>query len=262
VVAVPGLLERLDLNPFGVSIATSRCFDPTRSASAPFLRRLERLDALTFGPLDMATPRWALYDCAELPGVVFGFVRMASSLPERVSHVLGADGSGADLIPVSMYIAVPTLQSGHWLAYAIADLSEAFPGASPPELRTLSVALGLRVLRAQRVSGTAQWASPTMRVHARFAPLEIRAAWLPAHTDPATCAFRFPADGRCLRKALGTGPAVTDVEAEMLDVGDAAALVALQRDIESGRRAVVVGPPEERGALLGVPIRRHGRAVA
>src|SRR5262245_11998489 len=75
VIAAPATLRRLDRSPLGLSIEPENVVDPTRTRGAPLLDAVHRLDALVFGPRGLATPRWALYDCAELPGVVAGLSR-------------------------------------------------------------------------------------------------------------------------------------------------------------------------------------------
>lgn len=261
-VASVELQERLNTTPLGLSIAPEHRFDPTRRASVPFLRRLEQLDRLTYGPLGMATPRWALYDCAALPGIVFGLGRAAAGLSDQVARALHlGESDGPELAPASMFVAVPMLEQEHWLGYALCDVYEAFPGASPPGLRIVTLALAADLLGIRRLSATTQWASTKLRVYARFAPLVLRAAWLPVHSWSATCAFTFEVDEDRLAHALG-GVGTQSVgdgrgAVELVDVCDSSRLVALQRDLEAGRRVEIVGPPEERGALLLVPIRRR-----
>jgi hypothetical protein len=260
VVAVASLQRRLAASPLGLEIPGQGRIDPTRRDAAPFLRLLERLDALTYGPLNLAMPRWAFYDCAELPGIIFGLGRRRSDVPAGLAGALGVPDDYSGVVPVSMCMAVPTLEEHHWLTYALCDLSEALPTAAASGLRLLSLALALDLLAARRVTGTTQWASPKLRVHARFAPLWLRAAWVPAHTEPATCTFRYDVDPERIAHALRTEPFAASEPAARLDVADAAALRALQEDLEGGRRVAIAGPPEERGALLCVPLHYGGHA--
>lgn len=259
-VAVERLQRRLAPAPLGIPIAAEHRFDPTRRSSAPFLRLLERLDALAYGFLNLVMPRWAFYDCAELPGLIFGLGQHRRELAPAAADALGIPVGEEGLVPVTMYTAVPMLDEGHWLGYGICSLHEVVPSACPPGLGVLSIALALEALGARGVTGTVQWASPRLRTHARFAPLEVRAAWLPAHTEPATCVFSFELDADRIGRALRVAAPERGADTPVLDVADEAALRALQRDVESGRRVQVVGPPEERGALACVPLLRGARS--
>ena len=84
VVATRKLQARLDLEPLGLPIIPEHRFDPLRVSSAPFLDRVQTLDALTYGPVGMAMPRWALYDCAEMAGALVGLGTRAAHLPARL----------------------------------------------------------------------------------------------------------------------------------------------------------------------------------
>jgi len=62
----------MEKRPLGTPISEKFWFDPTRTGSQLFIDHLDQLDADTFGPLGMRMPRWALYDCAALPGAIIG----------------------------------------------------------------------------------------------------------------------------------------------------------------------------------------------
>ena len=77
--------------PFGLELAPDLHFDPLKVRSGPFLHILQRLNELTFGAKGMPMPRWVFYDCAEVPGGIFGFARPAAELPEWVLRALGVE---------------------------------------------------------------------------------------------------------------------------------------------------------------------------
>ncbi len=228
VVATSAVAVHLDLAPLGQLITPEQHFDPLRRASAPFLRRVEQLDAAEYAPRGMAMPRWALYDCAELPGVITG-------LAHRTSE---------GLLPLSMLIAVPMLGERRWLIYTIAS-----PRA---QLRFATLALGLALVRAREIDATLQWSSPELPVYAHFAPLDVRAARLPAHDVPATCVLRFQVDPDRLDQAIA-GADADWPGAERLDVHDPAVLARLQSGVEAGLRVQIVGHPAREGEALIVP---------
>lgn len=260
VMAAPPLADRLaprlDAQPLGLPVVDR--LDPTKVASGPVLDLLHRLDTLTFGPFGMNMPRWALYDLGELPGCVVGLGVSPTDLPGRVRRALEVPDGHPGLVPMSMAIAIPTLAEGQWLAHTLCSLNEVSPGAAPPGLRAVSLALVAEVLGATRLLGSTLWTSPKLEVWARFAPLDLRAAWVPAHTESQTCVFGFDTTQDRLRAGLDpAGPARPD-DVEWLDVQDLDALRRLQEGLEAGERWAIAGLPATRGAWRGVPlIRRH-----
>ena len=86
----------LDTSPFGVDL---RWFiDPTVTRSAVFLDLLQRLDALTFGPEGMPMDKWVFYDCAELPGFIYGFAMTVDDMTDREIELFGIpSGYGSSL---------------------------------------------------------------------------------------------------------------------------------------------------------------------
>ncbi|MFO0760351.1 MAG: hypothetical protein U0359_27970 [Byssovorax sp.] len=235
VVATSAVAAHLDLAPLGQLIAPEHTFDPLLRASAPFLHRVEQLDDAEYTPQGMAMPRWALYDCAELPGLICG---------------LGEPGDEG-LRPLSMMLAVPMLGERRWLVYSIAS-----PQA---HLRFATLALGLGLIRAGEINATLQWSSPELPVYAHFAPLTLRAARLLSHDVPATCMIRFEVDPDRIEHAI----ADTDADppgAEVLDVRDHAVLDRLAHAIEEGREVQIVGHPRREDNALLVPLSIGGRA--
>lgn len=244
VVATPGLWPRLSATALEHSREAFHLYDPTRLSSESFLDRLDRLDELTFGPHGLRMPRWAFYDCAELPGALFGFGTLAERLPEHAESVGARAG---EFFPLSLCMATPMVRPAEWLVFSISSLLELGPHPAAADLSLETLALTLAALEPRRIHGTLQWSSPNLAVHAHFAPLEVRAAWVPAHTHAETCVFAFDVDParieRASREPLPTSGGTP------VDPGDHAELVAMQRRIERGEELFVVGATDrEHGA--------------
>jgi len=257
-VATRVLQERMDLAPLGHRYPAELVFDPTRRASGPFLDLLEKLDAATFGREGMAMPRWAFYDCAELPGAVLGLAARAADVPPDVRADFG-EPSDDEILPLSMYIAIPTLTEHEWLGYSLCSFplpDETFHGAAV-DIATLAISVA--TLRARQVTGTVQWSSPHLAAPARFAPLGVLAAWLPAHTRAETCVFRFDVDEARLERALST-TVKAEGDVEWLVADDLAQHHAAQARIERGERAFIVGVPEAGPKGQRVPLRWEARS--
>jgi len=211
--------------------------DPTRISSVPFLRSLERLDRLVYSPSGMVTPRWALYDCAELPGAVFGLSARVERLPEEARRALTASGQKG-YVPLNAVVAIPMLEADHWLVYAVCGLGEAmFMGF--PDLRAETLRAAFAWLGAREASAVCQWASDRVALHLGCGALEVRAAWMPAHDRAATCCLHYPLDPPEPKRST---------RRRWLSSVDEEALRELQSGIETGHRYVIV---EARSSAAG-----------
>ena len=237
VVATPDNQARFDLRPFGLVVADDARFDPLRREAAPFLDRLARLDALTFGAEGMPMPRWVFYDCAEIPGGIVGFGARAATISSDVRALLEVPEGAEGIVPLSMYIAIPTLEPGVWMGH---NLSTARRG-----LGGITKAVALKVFRASAQIGVTQWDSAALFVHTRMGPLELLTAWTPAHSHAASLTYRVTIDDAALLRLarVPSGEAVRPPADRWIDSGDHAAIEALQARIEAGERFCVVGPP-------------------
>src|SRR5688500_5556908 len=94
VVATPTVVAKADREIEGRAIGAGRLFDPRAVASAPLLDRIADLDEACFGPRGMTMPRWALYDCGELPGAVVGLASTGEEAPAPVRAAYPRAGPG------------------------------------------------------------------------------------------------------------------------------------------------------------------------
>jgi hypothetical protein len=228
-------------------------FDPQRVGHADFLHILNKLNELTFGPVGMHMPRWVFYDCAAVPGGLFGFTRPAADIAPWVREALEVPEGYTGPVPLSMATVIPMIEPGHWHTVSLCSVNEISSGAGPANLRLLSVAGAIDALDIETLWGVSQWRSPDLHTLARFAPLELVTAYTPAHTNPRSLTWRFSAgEGRVGRALVGQPPRPEGTR--MIDADDEATLHALQDDIEAGRRVHLVGAPVTEGAVVRVPI--------
>ena len=259
VVATAENRAHFDARPFGIDVAQGGHVDPLRRDASTFLDLLSILDALTFGPEGMPMPRWVFYDAAELPGGIVGFGRRAGDLPAAVAERFRLPTGYGGLVPLSMYIAIPTLAPGVWVGHNLASLSEQIPGDALRGLGRLTKAVALRVFRATGQIGATQWASRALGVHTRMGPLRLLTAWTPAHTYPASLTYHARIDEAALRRLAGEpGVEAAQPAPELwIDSDDHPAMEALQARIEAGERLCVAGTPEPLGGgRQRVPIAR------
>lgn len=245
--------------PPGIRLGALNRLDPHRVTSAPFLTLLQRLDENNYGPADMALPRWAFYDCGEVPGGLFGFARPAERVPQSLRDEIGIEPGYSGLVPLSMLLAIPMLRPGEWHVYGLCAVDETAAEALEG-LLLVTLAVGLTVLGVQKAYGAAQWGSAELAAHGRFAPLELLTAWTPAHSHPDTLTWRFEVSPKRVADALADGPptAGDQPNARWVDGDDETAFKALQARLEAGRRFQITGPPRPgriEGAQACVPLR-------
>lgn len=251
----------LDTRPHGIDLhQTGLVLDPQARVNEPFLHLLQNLDRMTFGPLGMAMPKWVFYDCGVMPSAAFGFCGPARSLEPWVHRALDIPDRYDGMVPLSLFIAIPTVEKGAWFTHTLCSLNHACPGAAPAGLTLLSMAFGVRILPARILYGTSQWRSERLGSYVSFGPLEVVTAYTPAHSVRRTLTWRLHLQQFGVESALmkpgGVSPSAPPAT-HMLDVDDEEALIALQRDIERGVRVAIVGPPSTRGSIVQVPLRRE-----
>jgi len=267
-IANSGIAVDLDLCPAGVPIPPNNIFNPQHRGHAAFLAMLQLVDQLTYGPFGMGMPSWVFYDCAVMPGAVFGLGIRADRLEEWAREAMRVPEGYEGLVPVSQFIAIPMLAGfagvpvnappRSWLMYTLESLNQVSPGLAPSGVLKLTLALGLRVFPIEELYGITQWRSPRLEPYADLGPLELVTAYTPAHSMPRTLSFRLNIGELNLNALLQSPrlhPAVPPANA-LIDVDDADALRALQRDIEAGQRVYIAGHPVDHGPYVRVPLYR------
>ncbi len=264
-VAPPWNTPRFDLAPMGLPIPEAHVINPLCADSETFLLALQTLDRLTFGPEGMPMPRWVFFDCAEIPGGIFGFGRPATSLPPDVRAALDLPTDYTGLVPFSMYVAIPVRPpaegqpGGAWFGHNLASLNPVFPALRMKGLASVTKALALKCFRAAEQIGATQWDSEALFIHTRFGPLELVTAWTPAHSEPSTLTYRFEVTDVKIRHAMGdpNAPLATPTADLEIAADDHAAMQALQANIERGGRYVVAGPPRRHEGVWRIPVARQ-----
>ena len=261
VVAAPFNLPRLELRPFGAQSAS--VIDPTRLASRGFLDLLHRLDGLTFGPEGMPMPKWVFYDCAEMPGAIYGLACPAEKLWPVARSLFQVPTGYTGLVPLSMYIAIPMQTRGVWFGHNLASAGPALRTAGLQEvdlrgLGALTKGLALRCFGTETFWGATQWLSKALFIHVKFGPLRLATAWTPAHSENETLTYGFDVTNEKLRASMGD-PTITLPSPPpdfWVDGYDTAAMQALQDRIEAGERFVIPARPRHEGDRVAVPIAR------
>ncbi|MCA9515784.1 MAG: hypothetical protein KC635_12630 [Myxococcales bacterium] len=261
VIAREAVWPSLDLAPMGLAIPPENVLDPQRVKNGAFLKLAERLDELTYGPLALRMPSWVFYDCALVPGAVFGYARRAAELAPWARKTLAVPDDYDGLVPLSMFVAIPMAHREARLVFTLASINQVAPGAAPEGLWRLTLAAGTAALDASVMVVATQWRSSQLGLYANLGPLRILTAWTPAHDIWATLTFSVAADDAARERLLRGDLIPPWVVDRYLDADDTHAMRALQAEIEAGREVWIVGPPEIRGAETRVPLTDRGVAV-
>lgn len=149
----------LDLAPFG---RQARYFPAERHPA--MVERYRAANQHVF-PGALALPGWVLSDLYLLPGAIGLLLCPARRLEPGLRERLGL--SPEDEAIAAAYVAVPTVTPGLFIGVSLISLVPGILAGAWVK------ALTLRMLRAQRVRGVAQWANPAVRVHTRMGPLRV-----------------------------------------------------------------------------------------
>jgi len=150
-------------------------FDPRARASAPFFDRVRALDHDAWAePLGRLRPSWVFYDCALVPGALFGYA------------LAGTSTAAEDLVPVSLLALIPTLD-GRELVQSLAARTLSDLTSDALAIHTLRT--GVSLLNARELIAAIPWVSPFLSRFLALGPLRLHTAWTPAHDEPATLTF-------------------------------------------------------------------------
>lgn len=212
--------------------------DPMRAPDAELIGPLQPPDD---GPEDTAVPRWAVYDCAEVPGAVLGILR--APIESQFDRPLD---------PLSLVLATPHAEAGAWHLYGMTVRSTVGP---VDEIRRRTIDVAMDLLLADRATLIVPWASPLLERLATTATVEVLSAQTPLHGPR-------PAATLMISRAPGGGPQAAGRAVFHVPDADGLApmLGRLQDSLEAGRRFLLTpagsedppGPGRTRLALREV----------
>lgn len=149
----------LDLEPWGI---------PTRFFAAEerpeLVERYRAANVFAF-PGELALPGWVLSDLYLLPGALGLLLAPASLLAPPLRKRL--ELKPEDEAIVAAYLGAPTVTRHLFIGVSLISLA---PGL---QAGAWVKSLTLKMLRAERMRGVAQWANPSVRVHTRLGPLRV-----------------------------------------------------------------------------------------
>jgi hypothetical protein len=227
--------EALDLKPVGVPVK----FLPAEH-HAEVVRQYRELNQLAFGSIGV--PNWVLSDLYLLPGAI-GLLRCpARMLEDEARQRLGL--SDEALAIGAAYYAAPSVVPGLVIGVSLLSFVRGIRAGSWVKMLTL------RMLRARRMRGVAQWNNPSLRVHTRLGPLRLVGS-VPGNHEYADRSFLYETElvdevrqVAAMERKLVLPPTLR------VSVHDSDALVALLRRAQEGEVLHLVPPGAEAGRIL------------
>lgn len=164
--------------------------NPLHLKELPFAEAIYQVEWKSFGDKEMAIPRWAFYDCAAMPGFIAGFAGRTKKLPKKVLELLNYSEE-EEWCPLSLFIIIPTMHKGEWVAYDLCAINSILPKEDQfYGLGFLTKAFGLWYANVEQCSGMTQWGSPAIKLHSHYGDMEVIGSYAPLHTHANTMTYR------------------------------------------------------------------------
>ncbi len=178
-------------------------FEPTEIASTAFGRKILDLENAAFSKLGIGMAPWIFYDCAIMPGLSAGFAIKTSKVPESMQKVLALNND-LEWTPISLFIAIPSLEDNHWVANNLCSIGSLLPKTERmPHLGYLTKAFALWYANIEYIYGVTQWKNPAVKLHTNFGFFELITAYTPIHDYPNTLTYKVKVDSRFWKRYLG-----------------------------------------------------------
>ena len=191
----PGTRHKLDWFQFDPILK-----NPLDLKELPFAEAIYQIEWKSFGKQDLAIPRWVFYDCAAMPGFVAGFAGKTKKIPKKILKLLNYSEEN-EWCPLSLFIIIPTMHKGEWVAYDLCSVNSMLPKEEQYYgLGFLSKAFALWYANVNQCSGMTQWGSPSLKLHSHYGHLEMIGAYAPLHTHATTMTYRCEVNTDCWEK--------------------------------------------------------------
>lgn len=182
----PGTEHRLDWFPMQPIYKNPLHLDELHFANGLF-----QIEWKSFGHQDLAIPRWVFYDCGAMPGFIAGFACKSHKTSQKILDLLEVDPAKTDWCPLSLFIIIPTMHKGEWVAYDLCSVNSMLPKKEQYHgLGFLTKAFALWYANVEQCSGMTQWGSPSLKLHSHYGHLEIVGSYAPLHTHATTMTYR------------------------------------------------------------------------
>lgn len=249
----PKAFDKYNLSVFGKEFKEENLKNCLAVKNSNFFSLVHRMDSLTFGHQGMGMDKWVFFDCSAMPAGIFGFGIPKEKAPEDFLQMLAVEEDYEGLIPISMYMAIPTSDRGRWFGHNLSSLNS-FLGQKYPGLGLLTKAFACRVFGIHMCYGATQWGSSALEIHTQLANMQLKAAHLPAHTHPnSLCYLSDYSEKNILNALSGKKRSLEDYDL-LLNAEDIERQKKLHQDIERGLKVEIGGRPVHQGKDTLYPI--------
>jgi hypothetical protein len=178
----------------------------------PFANAIYQIEWKSFGHQDLAIPRWVFYDCAAMPGFIAGYAGRTKALPQKIKDLLNYSDEN-EWCPLSLFIIIPTMKKGEWVAYDLCSVNSLLPKEEQYySLGFLSKAFALWYANVVQCSGMTQWGSPSLKLHSHYGHLEMIGSYAPLHTHAKTMTYRCEVNTDCWEQFFTKEPDLAFLE--------------------------------------------------
>jgi hypothetical protein len=122
-----------------------------------------------------------------VPSASIGFAKYANEIEPEILVALGIPDTYDDLVPLSMFTALPSMQAGTYINPTLCSVIHR------QQLATCTMALGIASYAMDTLKSIVQYDNPAIKVHARFGSLMMEAAQVAVH-DLSSMTFVYRLD--------------------------------------------------------------------
>lgn len=177
-----------------------------------FAEAIYQIEWKSFGHQDLAIPRWVFYDCAAMPGFIAGFAGRTKTISKKIRDLLNYSDEN-EWCPLSLFIIIPTMKKGEWVAYDLCSVNSMLPKDEQYySMGFLSKAFALWYANVAQCSGMTQWGSPSLKLHSNYGHLEMIGSFAPLHTHAKTMTYRCQVNTDCWEKFFTKQPDLAFLE--------------------------------------------------
>lgn len=241
--------------------------NPLLIQNVEFADQILTMEEAAFSSSNMAMPRWVFFDCAIMPGFVAGFaIRSELATPEL--KAITKAPKDAKWIPLSLFIVIPTMGDGEWVAHNLSSANALLPKEQRfYGLGFLTKAFGLWYANVEICCGMTQWKSPAARLHTHYGNFEVLTAYTPVHSYSRTLTYRLQTDPkewvRFFSKEASPGFSASYKSAGFqVDPDSEESLIAFQKRIEAKEGPFFLDSNQIRNQPLDAPLDVFRRIVS
>lgn len=240
--------------------------DPLKMKESRFGHAIMNLDSMAFGKQQMVTPPWVFYDCGVLPGLIVGFAAKTESLSVKLKRKLKADPL-EEWTPISLFIVIPTVQSGTWMAHNLASVNSFLDNKEQYKyLGFLTKAFGLWYANIERLYGVTQWHSSALKLHPIFGEFQLITTFTPLHDYANSVTYCCLVDSKSWPQLFDKKmhPSFKNKYTSIgtLDPKNEKALKKLQKRLEEQKEKIYLSGVEILNKPIGEPIHLYKKKVS